>query len=94
MSDDEHPFNRAATRSNAWPMAAPEPCSRWPAASSRRRPGTRPTDERRRRTSGKPLFVQISDTHIGFNKEANPDVDGNAHRDHRPGQRDEPSSPH
>src|SRR5882757_9403342 len=22
---------------------------------------------------GKPLFVQISDTHIGFNKEANPD---------------------
>jgi 3',5'-cyclic AMP phosphodiesterase CpdA len=26
--------------------------------------------------SGKPLFVQISDTHIGFNKEANPDVAG------------------
>ena len=25
---------------------------------------------------GKPLFVQISDTHIGFNKEANPDVNG------------------
>jgi hypothetical protein len=25
---------------------------------------------------GKPLFVQISDTHIGFNKEANPDVVG------------------
>ena len=25
---------------------------------------------------GRPLFVQISDTHIGFNKEANPDVDG------------------
>jgi 3',5'-cyclic AMP phosphodiesterase CpdA len=25
---------------------------------------------------GKPLFVQISDTHIGFNKEANPDVGG------------------
>jgi len=25
---------------------------------------------------GKPLFVQISDTHIGFNKEANPDVRG------------------
>ena len=24
---------------------------------------------------GKPLFVQISDTHIGFNKDANPDVD-------------------
>jgi hypothetical protein len=23
---------------------------------------------------GKPLFVQISDTHVGFNKEANPDV--------------------
>jgi len=32
----------------------------------------------RRLTSGlgKPLFVQISDTHIGFNKEANPDVNG------------------
>src|ERR1700683_3548980 len=25
---------------------------------------------------GKPLFVQISDTHIGFNKETNPDVNG------------------
>jgi 3',5'-cyclic AMP phosphodiesterase CpdA len=25
---------------------------------------------------GKPLFVQISDTHIGFNKAANPDVNG------------------
>ena len=25
---------------------------------------------------GKPLFVQISDTHVGFNKEANPDVVG------------------
>ena len=24
---------------------------------------------------GRPLFVQLSDTHIGFNKEANPDVD-------------------
>ena len=24
--------------------------------------------------AGLPLFVQISDTHIGFNKEANPDV--------------------
>jgi metallophosphoesterase superfamily enzyme len=24
---------------------------------------------------GKPLFVQISDTHIGFSKDANPDVD-------------------
>ena len=23
---------------------------------------------------GKPLFVQISDTHVGFNKDANPDV--------------------
>src|SRR6202453_5024545 len=28
------------------------------------------------KTLGKPLFVQISDTHIGFNKEANPDVVG------------------
>ncbi|HVV66030.1 MAG TPA: metallophosphoesterase [Rhizomicrobium sp.] len=26
--------------------------------------------------TGKPLFLQISDTHIGFNKEANPDVQG------------------
>ncbi len=26
--------------------------------------------------SGTPLFVQLSDTHIGFNKEANPDVAG------------------
>src|ERR1700721_3146343 len=26
--------------------------------------------------SGIPLFLQISDTHIGFNKEANPDVPG------------------
>ncbi len=25
---------------------------------------------------GRPLFVQISDTHIGFNKEANPDANG------------------
>jgi 3',5'-cyclic AMP phosphodiesterase CpdA len=25
---------------------------------------------------GRPLFLQISDTHIGFNKEANPDVSG------------------
>jgi 3',5'-cyclic AMP phosphodiesterase CpdA len=25
---------------------------------------------------GKPLFVQISDTHIGFNKDANPNVNG------------------
>ena len=27
-------------------------------------------------SAGVPLFVQISDTHIGFNKEANPDVAG------------------
>jgi len=30
--------------------------------------------------TGKPLFVQISDTHIGFNKEANPDVNGTLSR--------------
>ena len=29
---------------------------------------------------GKPLFVQISDTHIGFTKEANPDVNGTVSR--------------
>ena len=28
------------------------------------------------KSGGVPLFVQISDTHIGFNKEANPDVAG------------------
>jgi 3',5'-cyclic AMP phosphodiesterase CpdA len=28
------------------------------------------------KASGVPLFLQISDTHIGFNKEANPDVAG------------------
>jgi 3',5'-cyclic AMP phosphodiesterase CpdA len=26
--------------------------------------------------TGRPLFIQISDTHIGFNKDANPDVNG------------------
>jgi len=26
--------------------------------------------------AGKPLFIQVSDTHIGFNKDANPDVGG------------------
>ena len=29
---------------------------------------------------GKPLFVQISDTHIGFHKDANPDVNGTLDR--------------
>jgi Calcineurin-like phosphoesterase len=33
-------------------------------------------DEQRVARLGKPLFVQISDTHIGFNKDANPDVGG------------------
>ena len=32
------------------------------------------TDEKRLALAGTPLFVQISDSHIGFNKEANPDV--------------------
>ncbi|HEV7611296.1 MAG TPA: metallophosphoesterase [Steroidobacteraceae bacterium] len=32
------------------------------------------TDKRGTARLGKPLFVQISDTHIGFNKDANPDV--------------------
>jgi hypothetical protein len=32
------------------------------------------TDKKKMAALGKPLFVQISDTHIGFNKEANPDV--------------------
>jgi 3',5'-cyclic AMP phosphodiesterase CpdA len=30
--------------------------------------------------AGRPLFVQISDTHIGFNKDANPDVNGTLRR--------------
>jgi 3',5'-cyclic AMP phosphodiesterase CpdA len=34
------------------------------------------SDKRSAAKLGKPLFVQISDTHIGFNKEANPDVAG------------------
>jgi 3',5'-cyclic AMP phosphodiesterase CpdA len=33
-------------------------------------------DSRAAARAGKPLFVQISDTHIGFNKDANPDVGG------------------
>jgi 3',5'-cyclic AMP phosphodiesterase CpdA len=32
-------------------------------------------DKGRMAQTGRPLFVQISDTHIGFNKDANPDVD-------------------
>jgi 3',5'-cyclic AMP phosphodiesterase CpdA len=32
------------------------------------------TDSKRVAALGKPLFVQISDSHIGFNKDANPDV--------------------
>src|ERR1700692_3978806 len=32
------------------------------------------TDKQAAARLGKPLFVQISDTHIGFNKDANPDV--------------------
>jgi 3',5'-cyclic AMP phosphodiesterase CpdA len=34
------------------------------------------TDRKTVAAAGVPLFVQISDTHIGFNKEANPDVQG------------------
>ena len=34
------------------------------------------TDKQGAAGLGKPLFVQISDTHIGFNKDANPDVNG------------------
>jgi 3',5'-cyclic AMP phosphodiesterase CpdA len=34
------------------------------------------TDKQTTARLGKPLFVQISDTHIGFNKDANPDVNG------------------
>ena len=38
--------------------------------------------------AGMPLFLQISDTHIGFNKEANPDVAGTLEADHRAGECD------
>src|ERR1700726_4848421 len=34
------------------------------------------TDKQAVARLGKPLFVQSSDTHIGFNKDANPDVNG------------------
>jgi 3',5'-cyclic AMP phosphodiesterase CpdA len=34
------------------------------------------SERRQATTPGVPLFVQISDTHIGFNKDANPDVAG------------------
>jgi 3',5'-cyclic AMP phosphodiesterase CpdA len=34
------------------------------------------TDRGRSAQLGRPLFVQISDTHIGFHKDANPDVTG------------------
>jgi 3',5'-cyclic AMP phosphodiesterase CpdA len=33
-----------------------------------------------KRRIGKPLFVQLSDTHIGFAKDANPDVNGTLNR--------------
>jgi len=38
------------------------------------------TDQRGVVPSGQPLFVQISDTHIGFAKDANPDVAGTLRR--------------
>jgi predicted MPP superfamily phosphohydrolase len=34
------------------------------------------TGDRTAAKAGVPLFLQISDTHIGFNKDANPDVVG------------------
>jgi hypothetical protein len=38
------------------------------------------TDRASPPSAGKPLFVQISDTHIGFHKDANPDVVGTLNR--------------
>ena len=38
------------------------------------------SDRKNTGSLGKPLFVQISDTHIGFNKEANPDVSATLNR--------------
>jgi len=37
-------------------------------------------DDEGARRAGRPLFVQLSDTHIGFNKDANPDVNGTLER--------------
>ncbi|HUI61303.1 MAG TPA: metallophosphoesterase [Steroidobacteraceae bacterium] len=37
-------------------------------------------DRDARKSLGTPLFVQISDTHIGFHKDANPDVNGTLSR--------------
>lgn len=37
-------------------------------------------DAATKNVAGTPLFLQISDTHIGFNKEANPDVVGTLNR--------------
>jgi 3',5'-cyclic AMP phosphodiesterase CpdA len=37
-------------------------------------------DDKNAAKLGTPLFVQISDTHIGFNKDANPDVNGTLSR--------------
>jgi len=47
---------------------------------------------------GRPLFVQISDTHIGFKKDANPDVNGTLRQtidlvNGRRGSADEPAAP-
>jgi 3',5'-cyclic AMP phosphodiesterase CpdA len=43
--------------------------------------------------AGKPLFIQVSDTHIGFNKEPNPDVNGTLNETirHVNGLREQPS---
>ena len=37
-------------------------------------------DEEAARRAGRPLFVQLSDSHIGFNKDANPDVNATLER--------------
>src|ERR1700730_1528873 len=58
-------------------MAGPAPFSSWQGGAFRRTDwgGRRPEKPIAPRL-GNPLFVQISDTHIGFNKDANPDVNG------------------
>lgn len=51
-----------------------------PEGAARCEPGLSQAGPRQPGGAGRPLFVQLSDTHIGFNKEANPDVDGTLSR--------------
>ena len=67
-----------ATFSVAWPGQAPAFCGRWPAACPHQDSLPRPGAAAKRGIAeGSGFsFVQISDSHIGFNKAANQDVTG------------------